>query len=293
MARTTPISMSAACSMAVVRTEAAIEISSFCGVSAGRICLHHLGNRDRLKPDQDQIRCLRGGHIVSRYIDPPLRGELPGALLVFHRSHNLLRLKYLGLEERLEQNSAHFPGSQNGYLEAGKRLPGCVSAHEVSLTYFCVFCCAIQLSIALLQGIEGQRAGIKHLVVEGAEIESVAQRLLRLGPQLQQLELPYLVAERLRRPRDVAIYFGLYIGLARQPSADESSRPFAPASSAANGRRYRPPGGRRARCRLPAGQGRCRDPGRSRHPCPAARRKGPTLRCKRCSRCICETRERR
>ena len=39
IARTTPISIPAASSMAVVRTEAAIEISSFCGVSEGRICL--------------------------------------------------------------------------------------------------------------------------------------------------------------------------------------------------------------------------------------------------------------
>jgi len=54
-----------------------------------------LGHRDRLKPDQDQIRCLRSGHIVRRYIDPPLRRELPGALLVFHRGHDLFRLKYL------------------------------------------------------------------------------------------------------------------------------------------------------------------------------------------------------
>ena len=116
MARTTPISISAACSIAVVRTEAAIEISSFLRGQSGTNLPHELGNRDRLKPDQDQIRCLRRGHIVSRNIDPPLRRELPGALLVFHRGHDLLRLKHFGFEESLDQNPAHFPGSQNGYL---------------------------------------------------------------------------------------------------------------------------------------------------------------------------------
>ena len=147
MARTTPISMSAACSMAVVRTEAAIEISSFCGVSAGRICRTTSGTVMGLSPMRIRSDCLRGGQIVSRYIHPPLGGELAGALLVFHRRHNLLRLKNLGLEKRLEQNSTHFPGPENGYPKAGKRLPVCISPHEVSLTYFCVFCCAIQVSM--------------------------------------------------------------------------------------------------------------------------------------------------
>src|SRR6202041_153526 len=67
---------------------------------------------------------------------------------------------------------------------------------------------------ALPQGIEGQRAGINDLVVEGAELESIPQLLLGLGTQLQQFELSYLVTQRLRRPGNVAIDFGLNIGLA-------------------------------------------------------------------------------
>ena len=130
MARTTPISMSAACSMAVVRTEAAIEISSFSGVSAGRICRTTSGTVIGLSPMRIRSDCLRGGHIVGGYIDPPLRGELAGALLVFHRRHDLLRLQHLGLEERLEQNPTHFAGPENGDAKAGKRLPVCISAHR-------------------------------------------------------------------------------------------------------------------------------------------------------------------
>ena len=203
MARTTPISIPAACSIAVVRTEAAIEIRSFCGVSDGTNLLDDLGNRDRLKSDQDEVRCLCGSHIVGGNIDPPLSGELPGALFVLHCGQNLLRLQHLGLEEGLEQNPAHFSGSENGYPEAGKRMTGCVCAHRISLTYFCVFCCVLRPRSRYRSAAPVNRAAERRNQAPDRgrrECQTVPQRLLRPGPQLQKLELPHLVAQSLRRP---------------------------------------------------------------------------------------------
>ncbi len=171
--------------MAVVRTEAAMEISSFSGVSEGRICLTTSGTVTGFNPIRMRSAVCRRGDIVGRNIDPPLSGELPGSLLVLHRGHNLLRLKHLGLEKGLEQNPAHLPGSENGYPEAGKRMSGCVCTHRISLGYFCVFCCVFERDPAvdpLLQQIERQSSGIQYLIVEGAEVKSFPQRLLGPGP---------------------------------------------------------------------------------------------------------------
>ena len=63
-----------------------------------------------------------------------------------------------------------------------------------------------------------------------------------------------------------------------------SNRPSAGGSSAGSGRRCRRPGGWRARCRLPGGRSRSRDPGRSRHLCPGARHRAPSPRRRPCSR---------
>ena len=107
----------------------------------------------------------RRSDIVSGNINPPLSGELPGALFVFHRGHYLLRLKYFGLEECLEQNAAHFSGSENRYPEAVKRRSGYVCTHRISLWLF------LRLLLRgrgrnpgvdpLLHQIEGQSAGIQ------------------------------------------------------------------------------------------------------------------------------------
>jgi hypothetical protein len=43
---------------------------------------------------------------------------------VFHRGNDLIGLKHFGLEKRLEQNSTHLAGSENGYSKTRKRLTG-------------------------------------------------------------------------------------------------------------------------------------------------------------------------
>src|ERR1039458_6397526 len=59
---------------------------------------------------------------------------------------------------------------------------------------------------AVAQHVQRQGAGVQHLIVEGAQVEVIAQS--RLGPlaQLQDFELPDLVGQSLAGPRDIAVH---------------------------------------------------------------------------------------
>src|SRR5580704_18106463 len=62
---------------------------------------------------------------------------------------------------------------------------------------------------ASLEQVEWQGPAIQHLVVEGANVELGPQFFPGAFAKLANLKLAQLVAESLRRPRDVAISFGL------------------------------------------------------------------------------------
>src|SRR5258708_3426580 len=64
-----------------------------------------------------------------------------------------------------------------------------------------------------IEHVERHRASRERFVVESANVELVAQLLLRPLAQLEQLELPDLVPERLRGPRHVAVGLALHVGL--------------------------------------------------------------------------------
>ena len=66
-------------------------------------------------------------------------------------------------------------------------------------------CSAIQARISVSSTDSGKRAAAEELVVEGAHVEPVAQRLLGLGAQRLDPELADLVRQRLARPGDVAV----------------------------------------------------------------------------------------
>src|SRR5688572_6026772 len=63
----------------------------------------------------------------------------------------------------------------------------------------------------LVEGGEGNGAVGKDGVVERAEVEAIAELLLRVRPQLADLPLAHLVAEGLPRPRDVAVDLGRHL----------------------------------------------------------------------------------
>src|SRR6185295_4998358 len=64
-----------------------------------------------------------------------------------------------------------------------------------------------------LQHVERQGAGAEHLVVEPAHVEARAELLLLPLAQLEDLELPDLVAERLPRPDHVAVGLAMHLDL--------------------------------------------------------------------------------
>src|SRR5271165_1989565 len=61
----------------------------------------------------------------------------------------------------------------------------------------------------LFQHVQRQRARIDYLIVELADIELAAELFLRPRLQFQYLQLTHFVRERLGRPRDISIGFGL------------------------------------------------------------------------------------
>src|SRR5437868_7184398 len=60
-----------------------------------------------------------------------------------------------------------------------------------------------------LQHVDRQGAAKQHCVVELPHVEAFTQRFLRFAAQCTQAQLADLVAERLTRPRDVALQFRL------------------------------------------------------------------------------------
>ena len=66
---------------------------------------------------------------------------------------------------------------------------------------------------AFLEHIQGQRTRAQHFIVVRADVELIAQFFLRPLAQFGDLQLPDLVRQRLRRPRDVAVGLGLDVGL--------------------------------------------------------------------------------
>ena len=66
---------------------------------------------------------------------------------------------------------------------------------------------------ALVKDVEGQRAGIDDLIVEGADVELGAEILPGAVAEFENLKLANFVGERLAWPRDVAIDLGLNAGL--------------------------------------------------------------------------------
>jgi hypothetical protein len=69
--------------------------------------------------------------------------------------------------------------------------------------------CRDPLVRSRVQQVERQDASVKHLIVEGAQVETCPQFLLGSFAQLPEFELAELVCERLRRPGNVAIGFCL------------------------------------------------------------------------------------
>src|SRR5271166_3278076 len=63
------------------------------------------------------------------------------------------------------------------------------------------------------QHVQRQTAAAEYFVVKCADIEARTQALLGPLPQFANFKLPDLVAERLRRPRNVTIDLGLNRGL--------------------------------------------------------------------------------
>ena len=63
------------------------------------------------------------------------------------------------------------------------------------------------------QHVERQRSGVEHLIVEGAQVEVVAQSRLSPVAQFQNLQLADLVGQCLAGPRDVAVHLGLHLRL--------------------------------------------------------------------------------
>src|SRR5512138_1765854 len=68
-------------------------------------------------------------------------------------------------------------------------------------------------SHARLEHVERQRTRIEHGVVELPDVELRPELLLRPLPQLEDLQLPRLVRERLARDRDVSVRLGLDVHL--------------------------------------------------------------------------------
>src|ERR1700722_1462421 len=64
-----------------------------------------------------------------------------------------------------------------------------------------------------LQYRQGHRAELKHRIVEGADVESLAQCLLSPGPPFENGTLAEVVRQRLARPGDVAIDLGTDLAL--------------------------------------------------------------------------------
>ena len=60
------------------------------------------------------------------------------------------------------------------------------------------------------QHIHGKRAAGKYLIVEAADVEFVSQLIFRILAKPQNLKLSDFVAERLRRPRAIAVGLALY-----------------------------------------------------------------------------------
>ena len=65
----------------------------------------------------------------------------------------------------------------------------------------------------MLEHVKRQCPAVEHLVVEGADVELVAERFLRAGAELEDLELADLVGQSLAGPGDVAVDLGLDAGL--------------------------------------------------------------------------------
>ena len=64
-----------------------------------------------------------------------------------------------------------------------------------------------------VQHVEGQSSGVEHFIMKSADIVLRAQFLFRLLAQFENLHLPQLVGQCLTGPRDVAVHFGLNVGL--------------------------------------------------------------------------------
>jgi len=62
---------------------------------------------------------------------------------------------------------------------------------------------------AILEGVQGEGAAGENLIMEGAEIELVAELVFGIFAKLENLHLADLVAKSLSGPGDVAVGFGL------------------------------------------------------------------------------------
>ena len=105
---------------------------------------------------------------------------------------------------------------------------------------------------AVVKHFERQRARVQHLVVEGAQVELVAESLPGAIPQFQNLELAHLVGQGLAGPGDVAIHLGLDAGVVDVGVVVEVLDHWPGGSSVGSGRRCRRLIGWRARYRLRA-----------------------------------------
>src|SRR5579864_6014920 len=66
---------------------------------------------------------------------------------------------------------------------------------------------------ARLEHRQRDRAEREHRVVEGADIEALPERLLRVGTSLEDGALPEIVGQCLPRPGDVAVHLGADLAL--------------------------------------------------------------------------------
>ncbi len=78
------------------------------------------GDLKRFDADQDDVGLAGDGNVVGGDFDAPLRRERGGALSVGDGREEAVWREDLLLEERLEEDAAHFAGAKDGYAVAGE-----------------------------------------------------------------------------------------------------------------------------------------------------------------------------
>ncbi len=169
MARTTPISMSAACSMAVVRTDAAIDISSFFGVSAGRIWRTTSGTVIGLSPIRIRSADCAAATLSVDTSTPHCAESCPARSSCSTVATICSGSSTFDLRKAWSRIPPIFPAPRMATFRPASGCP-VVNPPMISPLLLCFLLCDPAVD-ALLQVIQRQSAGIQYLIVEGAQVE--------------------------------------------------------------------------------------------------------------------------